>query len=321
MVIGANLPDVDALVYLSGNGTTALALRRGWTHGVLAMVVLPILLATIMTVGRTRDRRSARARATGYRSSRRSCYSSPAISIWTHPLFDLLNTYGVRLLMPFSSRWFYGDTLFIVDPWVWLGARRRVRSSRSVARARVPVGARHRHACMARARAAGAHRGRRGRRYIVVMAAIRLDRTSDRRATGDRSRLAAVAARDGGARAAHAVLAQCRPRHGDVVRDRAPHLVAAAAIRRSSANPIPRTANAAIAAALATRDGRHVRVVGAVPVRRDRSTTNDSIVVVHLDDARYATPGTRSFAAVSVTVRRARRGRGRRVRRATCGGT
>ena len=22
--------------------------------------------------------------------------------------------------MPFSSRWFYGDTLFIVDPWVWL---------------------------------------------------------------------------------------------------------------------------------------------------------------------------------------------------------
>ena len=22
--------------------------------------------------------------------------------------------------MPFSGRWFYGDTLFIVDPWVWL---------------------------------------------------------------------------------------------------------------------------------------------------------------------------------------------------------
>jgi inner membrane protein len=26
----------------------------------------------------------------------------------------------VRLLMPFDGRWFYGDTLFIVDPWVWL---------------------------------------------------------------------------------------------------------------------------------------------------------------------------------------------------------
>jgi len=30
-----------------------------------------------------------------------------------------LNVYGVRLLMPFSDRWFYGDVLFIVDPWVW----------------------------------------------------------------------------------------------------------------------------------------------------------------------------------------------------------
>jgi len=32
----------------------------------------------------------------------------------------MLNTYGVRWLMPFSGEWFYGDTLFIIDPWVWL---------------------------------------------------------------------------------------------------------------------------------------------------------------------------------------------------------
>jgi inner membrane protein len=42
------------------------------------------------------------------------------IGVWSHPLLDWLNTYGVRLLMPFDGRWFYGDTLFIVDPWVWL---------------------------------------------------------------------------------------------------------------------------------------------------------------------------------------------------------
>ena len=35
-------------------------------------------------------------------------------------MLDTLNTYGVRWLMPFSGRWFYGDTLFIIDPWVWL---------------------------------------------------------------------------------------------------------------------------------------------------------------------------------------------------------
>ena len=33
---------------------------------------------------------------------------------------DWLNSYGVRLLMPFSDRWFYGDALYIVDPLLYL---------------------------------------------------------------------------------------------------------------------------------------------------------------------------------------------------------
>ena len=43
-----------------------------------------------------------------------------AVAVLSHPILDTLNTYGVRWLMPFSGRWFYGDTLFIVDPWIWL---------------------------------------------------------------------------------------------------------------------------------------------------------------------------------------------------------
>jgi inner membrane protein len=42
------------------------------------------------------------------------------LALLTHPALDWLNTYGIRLLMPFDGRWFYGDSLFIVDPWVWL---------------------------------------------------------------------------------------------------------------------------------------------------------------------------------------------------------
>ncbi|MEX0342766.1 MAG: metal-dependent hydrolase, partial [Erythrobacter sp.] len=38
----------------------------------------------------------------------------------THPALDWLNVYGIRLLEPFSSRWFYGDTLFIIDVWLWV---------------------------------------------------------------------------------------------------------------------------------------------------------------------------------------------------------
>ncbi|MEL7454511.1 MAG: metal-dependent hydrolase, partial [Pseudomonadota bacterium] len=37
----------------------------------------------------------------------------------SHSALDWLNVYGIRLLEPFSSRWFYGDTLFIIDVWLW----------------------------------------------------------------------------------------------------------------------------------------------------------------------------------------------------------
>jgi inner membrane protein len=43
-----------------------------------------------------------------------------AVSILTHPTLDWMNSYGMRWLMPFSGRWYYGDSLFIIDPWLWL---------------------------------------------------------------------------------------------------------------------------------------------------------------------------------------------------------
>ena len=44
------------------------------------------------------------------------CYLGAA----THPLLDLLTTYSVQLLSPFSNAWFHADGLFIIDLWVWL---------------------------------------------------------------------------------------------------------------------------------------------------------------------------------------------------------
>ena len=117
LVIAANLPDVDALMLLVGDGPDALAFRRGWTHGPIAMVALPLLLAAAM-VGWDR--------AFGDKPGRRHTPVNTGwlivlamIGVLSHPLLDLLNTYGVRLLMPFSDRWFYGDALFIIDPWLW----------------------------------------------------------------------------------------------------------------------------------------------------------------------------------------------------------
>jgi inner membrane protein len=38
----------------------------------------------------------------------------------THPLLDLLTTYSVQLLSPFSRAWYHADGLFIIDVWLWL---------------------------------------------------------------------------------------------------------------------------------------------------------------------------------------------------------
>lgn len=130
LLIGANLPDLDVIAQLWGTDH-ALYARRGWTHGVLAMAVLPLLLAGALLLWQ-RWRRAAdddaALRPIGL-------LAVACLGVWSHPLLDWLNTYGVRLLMPFDGRWFHGDTLFIVDPWLWLLLAAGVVLGRSSARA------------------------------------------------------------------------------------------------------------------------------------------------------------------------------------------
>lgn len=130
LILAANLPDVDALGLFVGEN---LAWRRGWTHGPLAMLVLPpLLVGAMVAFDRWQARRGTRPIA------RTPLHLGWLVALayigWlSHPALDFLNTYGIRFLMPFSERWFYGDTLFIIDVWlwtmlavgVWLSRRRR----------------------------------------------------------------------------------------------------------------------------------------------------------------------------------------------------
>ena len=116
LIIGANAPDIDVLSIPFGH---SLDFRRGWTHGVLALVVLPLILTWVMLAwDRFRRRRGVSQRMVPAKP--REILLLSALAIATHPTLDFLNTYGMRWLMPFSNRWFYGDTLFIIDPWVWI---------------------------------------------------------------------------------------------------------------------------------------------------------------------------------------------------------
>jgi|TARA_R100000501_G_scaffold14680_1_gene26586 inner membrane protein len=116
LMIAANLPDVDIIVLAFGEN---LAYRRGVTHGPLGLVVLPLVLTALMVwFDRWQDRRGKRP------ASRLPVRPGwllllAYIGILTHPFLDWLNVYGIRCLAPFSDEWFYGDTLFIIDVWLW----------------------------------------------------------------------------------------------------------------------------------------------------------------------------------------------------------
>jgi inner membrane protein len=111
LVVGANLPDVDGITYLV-SGDLGLSFRRGWTHGIPAVVVWPFLLAgALVLLDRLLGSRAARFGA---------LLPLSFLAVATHPTLDWLNNYGLRWLMPFDGTWFYGDALFIVDPWMWL---------------------------------------------------------------------------------------------------------------------------------------------------------------------------------------------------------
>lgn len=131
LVFGANAPDIDAVSYVLGD---SLWWRRGWTHGILAVVVLPF----VVTAGALAWDRLVRARQQprGHPPAvARELLWVSALAVLTHPMLDFLNNYGIRWLMPFADRWFYGDALYIIDPWVsstltagvlaswWLGRR------------------------------------------------------------------------------------------------------------------------------------------------------------------------------------------------------
>lgn len=117
LVIAANLPDIDAAC--SVYGTLSLAMRRGLTHGPIALLLLPPLLCLLM-LGFDRWQARRGTRPPDRLPVRPGWLLALAyIGAISHPALDWLNSYGIRLLEPFSSRWFHGDTLFIIDAWIW----------------------------------------------------------------------------------------------------------------------------------------------------------------------------------------------------------
>ena len=102
-IIASNLPDIDIVTQFAGTASY-LDHHRGITHTVLGTPILSFALAAVMAVGNW--------------STLWRYFFISLIAMATHPVLDFTNTYGVRPLLPVTADWYYGDTLFIIDPWL-----------------------------------------------------------------------------------------------------------------------------------------------------------------------------------------------------------
>lgn len=119
LILGANMPDID--VFFGWAAWEPLATHRGWTHSLVGGVLLlpPVLAGLLWLLDRWQAGRGAEFKS-GLAMHFGWLVALSYIGAITHPLLDWQTTYSVQLLSPFSDKWFHADTLFIIDPWIWL---------------------------------------------------------------------------------------------------------------------------------------------------------------------------------------------------------
>lgn len=118
-VIAAELPDADLLYSgpVVGMGKLGYLLHhRGHTHTIVFAVAAALVMWFVVL--------HLRKRAAGLVDVRER---TPLLVLalagtLSHLLLDFTNSYGVHPFWPLDNRWLYGDSVFIVEPWIWVVA-------------------------------------------------------------------------------------------------------------------------------------------------------------------------------------------------------
>src|SRR5262245_21123445 len=100
--VAANLPDIDIVTAINGMDSY-ITLHRGITHGLIGIPLLSLALAAFMYW--------VTGKFLGH-------FVVALVAMATHPLLDFTNTYGIRPFYPFSQQWYFGDLLFVIDPYL-----------------------------------------------------------------------------------------------------------------------------------------------------------------------------------------------------------
>ena len=113
-VVAAELPDADLLYAgpVLGMGKLGYLLHhRGHTHTVVFALLAGLLLWGVALLRRHGARPAA---------ERRGLLGLALAGTLSHLALDYTNSYGVHPFWPVDDRWFYGDAVFIVEPWLWI---------------------------------------------------------------------------------------------------------------------------------------------------------------------------------------------------------
>jgi len=117
LVAGNNLPDLD-FVYtrVTGGKLGYLLHHRGHTHTLVGASIA----AALLTLG---TELWARRRAIGWSvADRRLLLACCALGPLLHIAMDFANDYGIHPFWPVYDGWFYGDSVFIVEPLLFAAA-------------------------------------------------------------------------------------------------------------------------------------------------------------------------------------------------------
>jgi inner membrane protein len=106
LILSANIPDID-FVAIARGPLFYFEQHRGITHSIAAAPVMA-LVAVLVTCAVARSMRGWAV-----------AWGIALIGVASHLLLDWTNTYGIRLLYPFSSQWFHLDLINLFDLLVW----------------------------------------------------------------------------------------------------------------------------------------------------------------------------------------------------------
>lgn len=114
-VIGNNLPDIDFVyLWITPGKTGYLLHHRGHTHTLVGGLIGALLIGAITWLATRKRQQEPR----DVRWLAGLALAGPVV----HMGMDFLNNYGVHPFWPLDSRWFYGDSVFIIEPWLWVVA-------------------------------------------------------------------------------------------------------------------------------------------------------------------------------------------------------